>query len=90
MEAKLPGGLSEESTENKMVELKQYIKEVFPGAQHREKFGDRVIFEVPTSNIESLSQTFTTLEKGERSKYFSVKTEILALFLFKQVDTNVS
>lgn len=65
LEAKLPGGLSEESTENKMVELKQYIKEVFPGAQHREKFGDRVIFEIPTSNVESLSHTFTTLEKAK-------------------------
>ena len=46
----------------------QFIVESFPGASLLEAFGNRAVFSVPISGIQSVSQAFSTLEK--RKAYY--------------------
>ncbi|XP_038064464.1 ATP-binding cassette sub-family A member 10-like [Patiria miniata] len=53
--------------EGLMAALDTRIKEVFPSAEVAEKFGERVVYKVPSEDVRSLSTVFASLEEGKET-----------------------
>ena len=64
LEIKLKSSCAAEEDLVAVDRLDKFVNDQFPDASQIEKFGERMIYKIPQSNITSLSATFTALEEG--------------------------
>ena len=64
LEIKLKSSCAAEDDLVAVDRLDKFVNDQFPDASQIEKFGERMIYKIPQSNITSLSATFTALEEG--------------------------
>lgn len=68
LEVKLKAGIAHEtqdSVEQRMNTLEEYVFSMFPDAVIVERFGLRAQYKIPRNNVKSLALVFSSLEEGK-------------------------
>lgn len=70
-----------------------YVSNLFKDSKIVESFSDRLVFEIPQSDVSSVAQCFRTLEKGKKevfsytftflNPHYDLINEVLLLFSFQ-------
>lgn len=69
LEVKLKAGIAHEtqdSVEQRMNKLEEYVFSMFPDAVIVERFGLRAQYKIPRNNVKSLAHVFSSLEEGNK------------------------
>lgn len=73
LEVKLKAGIAHEtqdSVEQRMNKLEEYVFSMFPDAVIVERFGLRAQYKIPRNNVKSLAHVFSSLEEGNAGNVF--------------------
>lgn len=97
---KLKAGIAHEtqdSVEQRMNTLEEYVFFMFPDAVIVERFGLRAQYKIPRNNVKSLAHVFSSLEEGKRThdmeEYNFSQSSLEQVFLEfakRQLDENVT
>lgn len=100
LEVKLKAGIAHEtqdSVEQRMNTLEEYVFSMFPDAVIVERFGLRAQYKIPRNNVKSLALVFSSLEEGKRThdmeEYNFSQSSLEQVFLEfakRQLDENVT
>lgn len=73
LEVKLKAGIAHEtqdSVEQRMNKLEEYVFSMFSDAVIVERFGLRAQYKIPRNNVKSLAHVFSSLEEGNTRNVF--------------------
>ena len=65
LEIKLPHSTDASANDQKLQLIEAFVYRMFPNALQTESFGDRRMYAIPQSDVQSLATVFSTLESGE-------------------------